>query len=99
MRGILAVLMLFTFSVTMLALVEARGAPPTDHSFAVAKVQVSPVAPMVSSVPPLTVGYDVIQNLSDSKTITPSVTTERRRQSTTGAWQIVRRGPEIVMLA
>lgn len=98
MRLIFAVLMVLALVAATSAIPQARGAPQADQSFAVARVIATPEAPMVSSVPPLTVGYDVIQNLSESKTLKPSVTTERRRQSTTGAWRRDKRGPEIVML-
>jgi hypothetical protein len=106
MRQIVAVLMLFALVAATSATAFARGAPPSKKSFVTASVIVTPEAPVVSSVPPLTVGYDVIQNLSESQTLKTSVTTERRRQSTTGARRAdlkqshtSNQTPEIVLLA
>lgn len=98
MRQIFAVLMLFALVAATSAIAQARGAPPDKHQFAVVKAMLTPDAPVVSSVPPLTVGYDVILNKSESKTLMPSVTTERRRQSTTGDVFAYRARPQIVML-
>lgn len=99
MRMIFAVLMMFALVAATSAIAQARGTPPSEQPFAIVKVSVSPDAPVVSSVPPLTVGYDVIQNLSESKTLKLSVTTERRGQSTTVAESNSVRRPEIVLLA
>lgn len=96
MRMIFAVLMMIAVIAATSAIAQARGAPPNDQPFVA--IQAVPVAPTVVSVPPLTTGYDVIQNISDEQTLTPSVTTERRRQSTTVAEINLARRPEIVLL-
>lgn len=97
MRQVFAVLMLFAVVLATSAIVQARGAPQKHQPFAVVKM-VS-VAPTVVSVPPLTTGHDVIQNISEQQTLQTSVTTERRRQSTTVAESYFMRRPEIVLLA
>ena len=72
MRKVFAVLTVFAVVAATSAIALARGAPPDNQPIAVERA---------------IVGYDVVQNLSESKTLTPSVTTERRRQSTTVAEQ------------
>ena len=98
MKRLLGFVVIAAFVLALATVAMARGAPQSEQSIPFVEVIVTPSAPVVCSVPPLTVGYDVIQNLSESKTLKPSVTTERRRQSTTGDENTNRARPRVVLL-
>ena len=85
MRGIVSVLVIVAFVLAISTPVLARGAPKDKQPFEVEQIIAPDLAPVVTSIPPLSAGYDVIQNKSTSQTLYESVTTEQRRQSTTVA--------------
>jgi len=87
MRQVLVVVLAAMLLASLSSIALARGAPEKQKAFAVEQVMTVDVAPMVASVPPMTVGYDVILNISEKQTTHTAVTTERRRQSTTRAVQ------------
>lgn len=97
MKQFAVALMAILLVSVLFSTVQARNGP---HQQAIAVEQIPlPAAPVVSSVPPLTPGFDVIQNLEESKNLFQSVTTERWRQSTTVDRDGFRVWPAVVLLA
>lgn len=112
LRGMLAVLVLLAFIFTVIPL--ARAGPTKEKAFTHQAVLTETVAPTVANVPPMTVGYDVICNLTNAviragnaQSISAD-TPEQVRQSTTVAERInqtlstrgdTKQAPRIVLLA
>jgi low affinity Fe/Cu permease len=98
MKSLVGFLLVFALVVMSVSVAVARGAPQ-QKAFAVEQVMTVEVAPTVASVPPMTVGFDVIQNISESKTLLNSRIMERWRQSTTVDRYISKAAPAYVLLA
>lgn len=107
MRQIVVFVLAAMLLVALSSIALARGAPEKQKAFVVEQVMTVEVAPYVASVPPMTVGFDVIQNISKNETRQLPVTTDRRRQSTTGerhslnsdSLSLKALRPELVLLA
>ena len=90
MKKVLSMLMSIALVAIVISFALARGTPTQDNAFTDQAIVSVDVSPTVANVPPMTVGYDVIQNLS-----TPAYprlasanhytdTSEASRLSTTG---------------
>lgn len=106
-HSMLSVALIFS----MVSIALARGEPAKQKAFTTQSVASVDVTPVVASVPPMTVGYDVICNLATLTTVQPVTadTSANRRQSTTVAeplamangYHLARSGPSpaLVLLA
>lgn len=91
MKRLAVFLVVFAFAVMMTSVARARGAPTKQKAFTSKVEVVQAVSPVVACAPVMT-GYDVIQNLSESRDLSIAqntfdvVTTASRRLSPTVAW-------------
>lgn len=114
MKKLIGFIVIMAFVMATASMAFARGAPTKEKVFTHQAIVVDVVAPNVAlrSVPPRTVGYDVICNLSKTDVIanfdTKTNTTGKVRQSATGAWRSTnanqpahtsRAAPDIALLA
>jgi hypothetical protein len=83
MKRLVSFMVIAAFVLALATVAVARGAPDQPQSYAVEQTIAPDLAPVVTSIPPLSAGYDVIQNKSDdSNTYMQTVATERRQSPT-----------------
>lgn len=91
MRSFVSLAIVAVFMLCMASITLARGAPSKEKAFSDQATVSVQVVPVVTSVPPMTTGFDVILNMStatfsagNARQIT-SDTSARGSRSTTGA--------------
>lgn len=88
MKNLIHTLLAVVMLVAVLALCDATRGAPTKHQVSeqVSAIQ-APAPIVVASVPPQTVGFDVICNITNVERI-GAVTLQELRLSPTGAWRL-----------
>jgi hypothetical protein len=64
MKKLVSVAIVAVFMLCMTSVALARGAPTREKAFSDQAIVSAHVAPVVANVPPMTTGYDVIENIS-----------------------------------
>ena len=111
-RKSLSLAIVAAFMLCMASIALARGAPTREKAFSDQAIVSVHVAPTVANVPPMTTGFDVIQNITTAYPRLANVnnqdsdTSGTREQSTTvaersytGASYSARSGPNLAMVS